>query len=284
MSTLVTGAKLQINSTDSILLPAGTNAQRPGSAGGTDTQGMFRYNTTSNAIEWYTGSTWQAASSNFTVIADQQFNGDGGTVAFTLSESQTTNSCIVSINGVVQIPTLAYSVFSGNLNLVFTEAPAAGDVIDVRKLTTTTTVTNLTSQNGYDVISVDNTAGIQFYTGAASQTLQYTLDTSGAWVTQRANVAVASANSATAVDSFAVATYRSAKYIIQATSSGKYQVMEALVVHDDTTPQITTYGVVQTNGNVGVLTATISAGIVSVNFIGANANTNVRVKKEYNII
>jgi hypothetical protein len=179
---------------------------------------------------------------------------------------------------------LAYSVFSGNLNLVFTEAPASGDVIDVRKLTTTSTITQIASQNGYDVLATDNTAGIQFYSGSAAQTLQYTLDTSGAWVTQRANVAVASANTETAIDSFAKATYRSAKYVIQATAAGKYQVMEALVVHDDTTPQIAPYGIVQTNGNVGVLTATISGGTVSVNFVAANANTNVRVSKEYLII
>ena len=284
MSTLVTGAKLQINSTDSILLPTGTNAQRPSSAGGSDVQGMFRYNTTVNGIEWYTGSAWQAATTSFTVIADQQFSGDGGTVAFTLTEAQTTNSCIVSINGVIQIPTLAYSVFSGNLNLVFTEAPASGDVIDVRKITTTQTVLGLASSNGYDQVNVDNSGGVTFYTGSSSPVLQYSIDTSGAWVTQRPNVAVASANTVTTVDSFAVATYRSAKYIVQATAAGKYQVMEALVIHDDTTPTITSYGIVQTNGNVGVLTATISGGTVSVNFVAANASTNVRVKKEYSLI
>jgi hypothetical protein len=283
-ANVVTGAKLQVFTTDSILLPAGTNAQRPGSSGGTDTAGMFRYNTTLNGLEYYGGSTpgWQSLTSNFTVIADQQANGDGTTVAFTLSESQTTNSCIVSINGVIQIPTLAYSV-SGT-TLTFTEAPAAGDVIDIRKLTTTSTVTNLSSQNGYDVVAVDNTAGIQFYSGLAAQTLQYTLEPTGAWVTQRANVAVASANTETAIDSFAKATYRSAKYVIQATAAGMYQTMEALVIHDDTTPQIVTYGIVQTNGNVGILTSTISGGTVSVNFIAANASTNVRVRKEYTLI
>jgi hypothetical protein len=114
--------------------------------------------------------------------------------------------------------------------------------------------------------------------------LQYTLDTSGAWVTQRANTAVASANTPTVVDSFATATYRSAKYVIQATAAGKYQTMEALVIHDDTTPTVVTYGIVQTNGNLGVLSASISSGTMSLNFIAANANTNVRVGKEYVLI
>ena len=280
VSGFVTGAKLQINSTDSILIPAGTSAQRPGSSGGTDTLGMIRYNTTLNGFEYYGGSTpgWQQLTSQFTIIADDQFSGDGTTTVFTLTTAQTTNSCIVSINGVIQIPTLAYSVTG--TTMTFTEAPASGDVIDVRKLTTTQTITQIASSNGYAVVSADNT-GLQFYSGASSQTLQYVLDTSGAWVTQRANTAVASANTATAIDTFATATYRSAKYVIQATAAGKYQTMEALVVHDDTTPSVSTFGVVQTNGNLGVLSASIAGGTMTLNFIAANASTNVRVRKEY---
>ena len=177
--SIVNGAKLYINSTDTIMLPVGTSAQRPTSAGsGTDTVGMFRYNTTINAIEYYGGSTpgWQSVTSSFTVIADQQFNGTGAQVNFTLSSSQTTASCIVSINGIVQIPTLAYSV-SGT-TLTFTEAPANGDVIDVRMLTTTTTVTNLTSLNGYNSVSVDNN-GVYITAGAAAATSRFVIDTSG---------------------------------------------------------------------------------------------------------
>ena len=283
VSGFVTGAKLQINSTDSLLLPAGTSAQRPGSSGGTDTVGMFRYNTTLNSIEYYGGSTpgWNTVSTQFTVIADDQFNGDGVTTQFTITSSQTTNSCIVSINGVIQIPTLAYSV-SGT-TLTFTEAPASGDVIDVRKLTTTQTITQIASDNGFNVYEANN-SGLQFYSGASAQTLQYSLDTSGAWVTQRANTAIATANTETAIDSFATATYRSAKYVIQASIGGQYQVMEALVVHNDTTPTVVTYGVVQTNGNLGTLTTGISAGTLTLNFVASNANTNVRVSKEYIVI
>ena len=283
VANLVTGAKLQINSTDSMIIPVGTSAQRPGSSGGTDAPGMIRYNTTLNTFEYYGGATpgWQQLTSQFTVIADDQFSGDGVTTAFTLTTSQTTNGCIVSINGVIQIPTVAYSVTGSTLT--FTEAPANGDLIDVRKLTTTQVVTQIASQNGYNVYSADNT-GLQFYTGSSSQTLQYTLDNSGAWVTQRANVSVAAANTPTGVDAFATATYRSAKYVIQATAAGQYQTMEALVIHDDTTPTIVTYGVVQTGGNLGVLSASIAGGTMTLNFIAANASTNVRIRKEYTLI
>jgi hypothetical protein len=112
---------------------------------------MLRFNSTTNSLEIYNNSAWTTVgATTFTVIADEQFNGDGATVAFTLGSTQTTNSCIVSINGVVQIPVTAYSV-SGTYPtcvLTFTEAPASGDLIDVRELTTTTTVTSLSNSSG----------------------------------------------------------------------------------------------------------------------------------------
>jgi hypothetical protein len=97
----------------------------------------------------------------FTVIDDEQFNGDGSTVAFTLGSTQTTNSCIVSINGVVQIPTIAYSVSGTDPTcvLTFTEAPAEGDLIDVRQITTTTSVTSISNSSGNARISVSPTVG-----------------------------------------------------------------------------------------------------------------------------
>ena len=121
---------------------------------------MQRFNTTSNALEMYYNSAWtDVGSPTFTVIADQQFNGDGVNVAFTLSSTQTTNSCIVSINGVVQIPTLAYAVAGTNPScvLTFTEAPATGDIIDVRQITTTTSITSISNSAGNAIISASAT-------------------------------------------------------------------------------------------------------------------------------
>ena len=145
-STQVTNSIVSMNATTSFIVPVGSTAQRPG----TGVTGMQRFNTTTNSLEMYYNSAWTAVGAPvFTVIADQQFNGDGAQVAFTLSSTQTTNSCIVSINGVVQIPTIAYAVAGTDPTcvLTFTEAPAAGDLIDVRQITTTTSVTSLSSGN-----------------------------------------------------------------------------------------------------------------------------------------
>ena len=153
-STLITGAKLIVNTTDSIMIPVGTTAQRPGSAGGTDTAGMIRFNTSTGELEYYDGVEWNNTGTTFTVIAADSFDGDDNTTVFTLGAAATTNSCIVSINGVVQIPTTAYSV--SGITLTFTSPPATGDKIDVRRLTTTSTITILQSQNGYVAADAQN--------------------------------------------------------------------------------------------------------------------------------
>jgi hypothetical protein len=129
---------------------------------------MLRFNTSSNALEVYDNSEWtDVGVPVFTVIDDEQFAGDGSTVAFTLGSTQTTNSCIVSINGVVQIPTLAYSVSGTDPTcvLTFTEAPAAGDVIDVRQITTTTTVTQISNSGGNAIVAANPTAANVDVTG-----------------------------------------------------------------------------------------------------------------------
>jgi hypothetical protein len=285
-STVVNGAKLNINTTDTILLPVGTSAQRPGSVGYTDTTGMFRFSTTVGAIEWYNGTSWQGASTQFTVIADSQFTGTGSQTAFTLPTAQTTASCIVSINGVVQIPTLAYSVSS--TTLTFTEAPANGEVIDVRMLTTTSTVAQLYDTSGYNTVNTTTGVGITFTTGTAAQTTQYTIDTRGAIVTNGANVTVASAGTST-IDTLFANTYSSAKYTITAVlqNTNIREINEVLMIHNGDasgagTATVLSYGKINTAGNTLVtFGATTSGNIAILQATTTNANTIFRIQKDY---
>jgi filamentous hemagglutinin len=154
-STQTTNAILSLNATNSFLMPVGNTAQRPG----TGVMGMLRFNSTLDAVEVYDADGWATVGTpSFTIISDEQFNGDSVTVAFTLSAATTTNSTIVSINGIVQIPTIAYSVGGvGSDTLTFTEAPETGDIIDVRILTTTTQVTTISNSPGNAVVAVNPT-------------------------------------------------------------------------------------------------------------------------------
>jgi len=67
----------------------------------------------------------QNADGNFTTTpAKDTFNGDGSTVAFTLSQGGATNTVDVFVENVRQEPTEAYSV--NGTTLTFTEAPGTG--------------------------------------------------------------------------------------------------------------------------------------------------------------
>jgi hypothetical protein len=162
-STQTTNAIAAFNVTSSILLPVGSQIQRPA----TGVTGMVRFNSTTNSLEIYNNTQWIGVGSTvFTVITDQQFSGDGVNVAFTLANSSTTAATIVSINGVLQIPVSAYAV-SGT-TLTFTEAPATGDLIDVRALTTTTTLLSLQNVSANASVSLSDTSDIVTITGQAN--------------------------------------------------------------------------------------------------------------------
>jgi hypothetical protein len=173
-ATQTTNAILAMNATNSFLMPVGNTAQRPG----TGVTGMLRFNSTTNGVEVYNASEWATVGTpSFTIISDQQFNGDGSTVAFNLSSATTTNSTIVSINGILQIPTIAYSVGGGGSDtLTFTEAPLTGDIIDVRVLTTTTEVVAISNSPGNAVVAVNPTSAIVQITGDLNPTANVTYD------------------------------------------------------------------------------------------------------------
>lgn len=281
VSNLVRGAKLIVNSTDSMLLPAGTNAQRPGSTLGSDTEGMFRYNTTAHAPEYFTGSIWQSITPNYTVITDQQFNGTGAQSAFTLSSASTTSGTIVAINGVIQFPTLAYSV-SGT-TLTFTEAPAGTDVIDVRVLTTTTQVTALSSTNGYMQALVDNN-GVYITTGTIAPVVTTSWNTSGAEVNSIGNATVTTASTPTVVDSFDAAVYSSAEYTITSTIQGTNvrEIVKVLAVHNGSTANVTSFSRSTTSGNtLTTVTGAVSGGNFQLSATTTNSNTVLRIRKNY---
>jgi hypothetical protein len=165
--------------------------------------------------------------------------------------------------------------------LTFTEAPANGDVIDVRILTTTQTITAIASINGYMGITVDND-GINISTGSSSTAVTTSWNATGAQVASNANVAVGA--SATTIDTMSTSTYRSAKYVIQVTNGSNYQVMEALLISNGTTATVTTYGSVSTGASLGTVSATQSGSNALLQFTGTGAGNQVRIKKDYIVI
>ena len=286
-SSVPTAAKLVVNSSDSMVIPQGSSAQRPSS--GQSVLGMIRYNSTLNNIEFWNGANWVTPNSVLTAINDQQFNGDGTTVSFTLGQTSLTNNVLVSINGVVQIPGASYAYTVTGATLTFTQAPATGDVIDVRILTTLTNVSSLADSGaGYNYVSTIVGTGVQIATGNIGANVQYTFTPTGAMVTNSPNVQVAG-TSATSIDVFPTAAYSSAKYLITATntSTGARQMSEVFVVTDgSTSANVTTLTSLTSpsSANWVTFTAAYSAGNVTLSATSTTTNTNYRIKRDYQAV
>ena len=171
-STVFTG-------TDGVGLPVGNNTNRP--AGYT---GQTRFNTDLSVIEFFNGTEWIPVTNS---ITDQQITPDGVSQSYELNKNATSAGVIVSINGTVQTPGLAYTC-SGT-TITFAEIPLESDYIDIRFIATA-----VTTNDEYETIT----------TGA-----------------------VVVGTSTAIVDSFSSSTFRSAKYTISSTNADAqfYEVM-----------------------------------------------------------
>jgi hypothetical protein len=107
------------------VLPVGNITQRPNPA----TTGTVRFNTETVRVEVYDGAEWDSIASG---VTNQILYGDNSNTIFTLDRVTTAAAALVALNGVLQVPSLSYTV-AGNL-ITFVQAPAISDIIDVRFL------------------------------------------------------------------------------------------------------------------------------------------------------
>lgn len=253
-SAITPNASLVITSTDSIIVPSGTTSQRPSNG----TAGMLRFNNQSNNLEFYNPSTndWTGTGSVFTIASDDQFTGDGSTLAFTLSQSGTTNSTLVSINGVTQLPLTAYSV-SGT-TLTFTEAPLSTDIIDARVFATTSIATALSA--GTSAFEVTDSGGangnIHGYVNGTEYRWIANANVGGSnyfgnGISTLAGNVSCSASVPTVIDSFSTTAFRGAKYVVSVQDYNNYnfQMAEVIMVIGNANATIQTYGVLTTGGS-----------------------------------
>ena len=314
-TTVHNGVIAKFDSDGAILLPVGSSARRPGAAGNVDVAGMLRFSSTSNNLEFYDGSNWTSAGSTFTTIATNAFNGDGSTVAFTLGSASTTAGTIVMVNGVVQIPVTAYSVSS--TTLTFTEAPATGDVVDARVITTTASVSSVSSGNGYNTFDVATTPYANVTAGTSSATVRMSVDGVNGKVTFTNDVLIngsltvlgdsngninignepgdrlqlrgktvydqTALNAVTdllLLDSFSVNAFTTARYTVQVVNGGSVSAAEIILSHDDATSNIATYAVISTLP--GTFQSNISSGTVRLFYTPtASQNANIKVLTTY---
>jgi hypothetical protein len=146
------GGIIDMDTSTALVLPAGTNAERPG----TTQEGMIRYNEDIDKVEVYDGTDWVQVGSSAGAISTETFTGDGSTTAFTLNSAADSATVMVTLNGVVQEPTQSYSV-SGT-TMTFTQAPVSSDRIEVRKLGLLTTIRSIVDSDSDTKIQIEETA------------------------------------------------------------------------------------------------------------------------------
>ena len=154
-----------IDTTTGLVLPTGNTAQRPTGP----SQGTVRFNTNSTDLEVWNGSQWSGVGGPVAEITNQYITGDGINTVFTLDQNSSAAAIIVSTNGVVQFPDIAYTV-AGN-QITFAEPPIASDVIDIRFTAMLTTINAVTNASGQElmittpgVVNITNTHSLQLPT------------------------------------------------------------------------------------------------------------------------
>ncbi len=167
----------------------------------------------------------------------------------------------------------AANYFQGNGSLLtsITGANVTGYVPNATAANTAGTVTtaaqpNITSVGTLTSVSVTNTATVG------------NVKVTGGILSNRANVSV---TSGTVIDEFSPSTYRTAKYVISASSADGYQSAEIILVHNGTSSYISIYGSVCSNSTADIVDFSSNINGVSGNVSvyatnpGAGATVNV---------
>lgn len=162
-----------IDTVTGLTIPVGNTIQRPS----TPDTGSIRFNDGTNQVEVYDGTEWVNVGSDIAAISDQTITGDGSTVTFVLNQETTAASIIVSTNGVVQKPAVAYTV-TGNV-ITFAEAPLLTDVVDVRFISNVQTINELSNGLG-NSLTIPDSGVADFTTVQSVQLPTYTVSQANA--------------------------------------------------------------------------------------------------------
>ena len=156
----ITASLVTIGGNSGLSLPAGNTAQRPPNP----TVGTTRFDTTTNSLETWDGVNWVVGGNVLTpgAIVDQQITPDGVSNTYTLDQDTISSSIMVAINGLNQVPNVAYTV-TGN-SITFSETPLVSDFIDVRFINYFATISSLSNYSGNSSVSITPSGNIQFTT------------------------------------------------------------------------------------------------------------------------
>lgn len=226
-----------IAGTSALQIPRGSTAQRPVGIGA----GSVRWNNNDNVLEYYNGTAWTSLTGQ---IKSQTINPDGASLAYTLDYSTVAEGIIVSVNGTLQQPGVAYSVV-GN-QITFAEIPLVTDVISIRYIAAGT----VTAENAVEI----NSANITLTTTPII------------------------------IDSFDQSTYRSSKYMATTTAASSAEFAEFSVVQMGSTAALSTITRVATGGTLTDFVSNISGTTVRLWASTVTGTADIKLQKTYFVV
>ena len=187
----------------------------------------------------------------------QVFNGDGAQTTFAIDFAVTEQNAMVFVGGVIQDPSTHYFIDVDAQTITFNGAIPVG----------TQAVMVATSSTSVGVLD------------PGSVTLE-TLAPNVKVFQQGNDVIVGT--SETAVSSFPVDVYRSAKYVVSVELNGEFETRECLVVHNGTDAYITEYGIIYTgNDLLGDTDVRVVNGVVELTYTAVSAGAVVTASASY---
>ena len=214
-------------------------------------------------------------NTSYTTGALLQYNGSGivsiaNTGVTAGSYGNTTSIPSITVDAYGRVTAVSNNSVSTTINLAGTTG--SGSVAGGGTLTFASNNGVVISSTGGSTLYINSPQDVQ--TSASPSFNAVTLNTNG-YVTSK--TFTTSSTAQVAIDSFAIATYRSAKYMVQMTSGSSYHVIELVVLHDGTTPSIAQYGEIFTGSSLGTFDASITTGNLSLLLTATNATTVVKM-------
>lgn len=171
------GGEAKFIGSTSVLLPSGTDAERPIAP----QYGEMRFNTDNNTVEVYQffdgQDVWFPLTPNFE-INSQTEAGDGSTFQWPLEQNAVASGLIVTLNGVLQEPGTAYTTFdsAGTTYIQFASAPAITDTVVIRFISAVSSVTQLRNGANDTLITLETAGQYIDVTGDILPTANVTYD------------------------------------------------------------------------------------------------------------
>lgn len=220
-------------------------------------------------------------------IASGTLNSSTGIVTFTRDDATTftldlsglldDTNLVTSVNGAQGVVVLdTDDISEGSTNLYYTDAR-----VDTHLNTSTASANDVLIWNGSDYAwqAAGSGSGNSLVSSNTTHTItledtgELTLQSDGALVND--SVALTTTTSNQTIDTFGIAAYRTAKYIIQGISGSDVHATEVLITHNDNTVYTTEYATIFSNTSLFTVNASISNSNVIVTVTPANTDTTI---------